>query len=515
MRLGLLAALALIPPAAAATLAGRIVAGHTGSPLASVNVQVHKVGQHTLAADLETDLQGRFEAEGLPEGEYRLEVSKPNYLAAEVPVRLAAAGSNLFVRLVKLGVVTGRVTDRVGQPVRGAIVFAMPKPLDGKPLRPKIDQRTSYHPAGSYSGLDPQGNYRLHSLPPGEYAIAVSYGASTFAVGSSGSPATDSQYGSGHLFYPDNARPRFLAVAGGEEHRNIDFAIITAALHTVSGKVELPAPKQRFLVGLTAVEQPAFATAIVSTSDDGTFKLPGVPPGSYHLFAAGPSSARNTSGFLLYEGAMYARSRIEVSGEDVANLSISPQPGHDVNFALRTQDAGCPASAQITLTPLEDWGSSRRVHSQALSTEKPAKVESLGPTRYAIAVSTAGDACYATSASVLDLTSGSAPDPFVITLVAGGSIRGKLITGGRPVTEFVVMVVPLDATQTGQPSRVAAPERDARFAVDGLRPGKYRIGAVPAGAAAASAMSRMFEIDVYGGSTLDVDLAPPPEEKQP
>jgi hypothetical protein len=492
----------------AAKLDGRVVAAHTGAPLASVLVQVHKVGQQPLAAELETDLQGLFQADGLPDGDYRVEFSKPNFLASALPVRLAAGAPGLYVRMVRLGVITGRVTDRAGQPVTRALVFAMPKPAPGRPFQRKME-------TGHYSPVDGQGQYRLHSLPPGEYAIAVSYGASTTAVGSSGSAATDPKYGSGHQFFPDNARPRFLNVGGGEEHRNIDIPVVPAALHTVSGKVEQPEPKKRFLVGFASLDQPAFATAVAATSEDGTFKIAGVPPGAYHLFAAGPSGARNSTGYLLQEDAWYARRRIDLSGEDITNLMIAPEKGQTVNFLLRVTGSGCPSTATLAIEPLEDWGSSRQLPGVSVTTEKPVQVHGLGPTKFAVNVTTAGSVCHGVEDAVLDLTSGPPPDPVTITVAPAGSIRGRLDTGNRAPSGFVVMVMPSDPMRATYPARTAIPDAMARFAIDGLRPGKYRIAAMPAGTASQRDMARMFEIDVFGGSALEVDLAVPPTENQP
>src|SRR5258708_9081803 len=113
------------------------------------------------------------------------------------------------------------------------MVVAMPKPTGGLPLRPDYS-------AGHFATADARGNYRIHTLPPGQYAVAVSYGASTFAVGSSGSAATAPGLGSGFLFYPDNAPPQFLNISAGEQRRNLNFAIQTSARHALSGKVDLP-----------------------------------------------------------------------------------------------------------------------------------------------------------------------------------------------------------------------------------------------------------------------------------
>src|SRR5260221_12083378 len=66
--------------ASAATINGRIVEDHSGSPVASASVRIVKTSVRGLQADLETDGDGRFDAPELTAGDYRLEISKPNYL---------------------------------------------------------------------------------------------------------------------------------------------------------------------------------------------------------------------------------------------------------------------------------------------------------------------------------------------------------------------------------------------------------------------------------------------------
>jgi len=162
----------------AAGIEGRVVEDHTGNPLASVEVRIAKIGQRTLAAHLETDSSGQFRAPNLAPGEYRVDAAKPNFIGATL--RLAALPGPLTIRLVRCAVITGQVLDSQGQPVLGATVYAMPKPPEG-PLMP-YSQPTP----GTYTRVGERGQYRLHNLPPGEYAVVTSYGASTAAFGSSG-----------------------------------------------------------------------------------------------------------------------------------------------------------------------------------------------------------------------------------------------------------------------------------------------------------------------------------------
>src|SRR5262245_5693088 len=276
MRERLLLLMAAVPAILAAdNLAGRAVEDHSSRPLASVELRVYRVGQRLLAAELETDLEGRFTAVGLAPGEYRIEAVKANYIAATV--RRSSLSEKLTIRLVHCGVISGAVLDADGKPVRGAAVYAMPKPAGGGPLRALTTAGRN-----SYSMVNERGQYRIINLPPGEYGVAVAYGAPTAIFGSTGGASPHRTVGSGVQFYPANSRPQIFSVAGGEECRNVDFALQPGARYSISGKLELSAPKTRFWLALTTGDQPSLANAVAETDENGGFRFDGVASGNCH-----------------------------------------------------------------------------------------------------------------------------------------------------------------------------------------------------------------------------------------
>src|SRR4051812_20505736 len=107
-----LAALSALPPALGQSLSGTVLENRARTPIASAEIRVYKIGVRNLAADLETDGNGHFEASGLTEGEYRIEVSKPNHLNTNLLVHLSAGEpTNLALHLVRCGVIAGQVVD--------------------------------------------------------------------------------------------------------------------------------------------------------------------------------------------------------------------------------------------------------------------------------------------------------------------------------------------------------------------------------------------------------------------
>jgi len=496
----------LVQFASAATIRGRIVEDHSGSPVASASVRIVKVGVRGLQADLETDGDGRFDAPELTEGDYRIDISKPNFLNASVGLRLSADQTSTNLRLIRCGVITGHVSDGQGQPAQFATVWAMPKPTGGALLLP--DSRT-----GHRSAVDARGNYRIHNLAPGEYAVVVSYGASTLAVGSSGSASTAPGLGSGFLFYPNNTRPQFLNIPAGEERRNLDFAIQTSGSHAVSGKVETTG-KDKFWLALSRLDQPVFAVAVTQSGDEGSFRFNGIPDGSYHLFASKTDGSRGPQGGNLHAEPLFARSRVDVLTQDVADIAVRPEQGRSATFVMRLDGSSapkeaCPTTAQIVVKSLEDWAV-RLEREESLNMGKAATISKLAPAKYVVSVTGLGDACYSSANPILDLSGAADAGPMVVTVAPAGSIQGRLETGGESSAGFAVVLLAEESGDDAPTVQVAIPDAESRFSFGSLRPGRYRIATKPMAATSQSHWladpGRMVEVEVHAAKATEVKL---------
>ena len=127
-------------------------------------------------------------------------------------------------------VIAGRITDEFGEPVAQAQVSA---------------QRYQYGPDGqrrlTLSGIpittDDLGQFRLHSLMPGEYIVSASFRSGVVSIG--GLPGSDTSEGFLPTFYPgtinaSDAQP--VTVTLGQES-SVQFALSAARMARVSGLV--------------------------------------------------------------------------------------------------------------------------------------------------------------------------------------------------------------------------------------------------------------------------------------
>jgi hypothetical protein len=500
--------------ASAVTIEGRVVADDSGASLAAADVRVYQGGSHVAVAVLEADREGRFRVSELASGEYRLEVSKPNYMG--ITARIPATGARmptLSLRLVRYGVIKGQVVDPQGQPIVGAYVFALPKPRYGGPLRPLASTSVT-----GQARVDMRGRYRLYNLRPGEYAVAVAFGASTMAVGSTGNAVMVPGVGSGVQFYPNNAQPRFLAISGSEENQSIDFILVPPATTSVSGRVEQASANTAFWLALTPVDQPALAANVTQAAPDGSFYFEGIPSGSYYLFAAGPAAGRGAHGAILGPEPLFGRTLLEVGGQRIDGISLAVEGGRSVGFVLRAlrdgqKDTACPQTARVQLTSLEDWGVMFEYRAEVSA--KAVRIDHLSPGRYQIDVSNLGDHCYAAAGQVLDLTHEVDSKPVEVLITPAGEIRGQLTGAPQPTLYSVVLLC--SEPDQDDAVQIAFPDDEARFAFAGLRPGQYRIGAQPVVQGSARwvpGLARMVQIRVPGGTPTEVVLPVPKADNE-
>lgn len=345
----------------------------------------------------------------------------------------------------------------------------MSRPSEGGPLRP-----FARFERGHQAHVDENGEYRLFNLPPGQYAVAVIYGASTVVVGSTGSSQIGST-GSGVLYYPVGSQPRMFELSGGEDYHDVDFSISPTALHRVSGKIDLAALQSGYWLALTSENQSAFATAVTQAADDGSFHFEGIPAGSYWLFAFGPSHGRGSQGAIVDQHSSFGRLPVEVSA-DVADLSIPVQKGRSVSFILRNSIPGnhrCAETMEMRLSSLEDWGADLE-RTAIVGFSQPKRFENLAPARYLLTAHDAAAECYAISDTALDLTTVRDNTPIAIPVAPKGSIHGRLAAHNQQPSRWTIVLLSAYPEANDSPLQVAFADSEARFAFERLRPGHYR-----------------------------------------
>ena len=123
-----------------------------------------------------TDADGRFVFMDLPRGTYTITATKPGYTEGAhgrrrpmgLPQALALADAerigDLRIPIWKHAVITGRIVDEAGEPMVGIAVRVLKRTVVAgkRKLMPGVTART-----------DDRGVYRIGSLTPGDYVVAV------------------------------------------------------------------------------------------------------------------------------------------------------------------------------------------------------------------------------------------------------------------------------------------------------------------------------------------------------
>jgi protocatechuate 3,4-dioxygenase beta subunit len=165
---------------------GRVVSATDGSPLRSARVglvQADARERPQVYGDT-TDNEGRFEIKKVLAGRYQFFATHVGYLeqnyqakgtgrteGAMLSLLPAQEVTDVLFRLVRAGVITGRVVDDAGEPMIGVNVAVLHKPdeeerEDFGPRTKKVEMTTA-----SVRQTDDRGEYRIHGLKPGEYYV--------------------------------------------------------------------------------------------------------------------------------------------------------------------------------------------------------------------------------------------------------------------------------------------------------------------------------------------------------
>src|SRR5213593_3813256 len=169
-----------------AVIGGRILAADTGRPLrrAQIRLTAPELGREPRTTS--TDADGRYEFTELPAGRYTVTVSRSGYLTLQYgqrrpleqgkPLQLAdhQTVQDIDFALPKMSLITGRVTDELGDPIAGANVSAMRSAF--------WDGRRRLVPWGPVARTDAGGEYRIAGLAPGTYVV-VAKAADKWTVG--------------------------------------------------------------------------------------------------------------------------------------------------------------------------------------------------------------------------------------------------------------------------------------------------------------------------------------------
>jgi beta-lactamase regulating signal transducer with metallopeptidase domain len=477
-----------VPQTGTGVIRGRVVRLDTGRPVRAARVTIAATGVRDLPTAT-TDNEGRYQLSGLPPARFTLTAAKgglvtlqhgqrrPNEPGRPIDLGDGQTLEQLDIALPTGGVITGVVLDETGEPLGGAVVQAQRRRfVEGVP-------QPTPAPA-AVDVTDDLGRFRLYGLPAQTFfvgAIATDPRMSDMLRVASATSRGGATYHPGTL----SASQANLVSVGPGEHivvppfpvRRERQATITGAIRTADGK---PAE-----ITLTLSNETPNGTASrgVTVRPDGSFSIPNVTPGVYHL--TGRERSATGTGTWTEQVAF---AQVTIEGADVVvPLTLrrgstlrgrvrfdggSPPPGLEP-AAIRLAMEGPGATIIDTLggTRLsDDW----TFEASGLLGRRQLRTRSVPPGWMLRAVRLDGRDI---TDVPLDFTGRDVSGVEVILTQRIPSITGVVTDiGGRPTTDATVVVLADDATRWVPNSRyvrVARPDQEGRFRAEAMPPGRY------------------------------------------
>ena len=326
-----------------AIIKGRVVTADGGRPLRRVQISVSSPDL-SEPRNVSTTTQGTFELKELPAGRYTVSASRAGFLRLQYgqrrpgesgrPVQLADGQTldRIDFALPRMSVISGRITDEIGESLAGVTVF----PMQARYFR----GRKRMVPVGQMVRTDDTGEYRLIGLEPGDYYIMGTTRDTWTMEGDE-----KQRVGFGPTFFSGTlliASAQRVKLALGQEASGIDFGMVPGRVATISGTAmsSSGAPlagesidmAQEF-AGPTSSSMFGFGGGKVGA--DGSFTIKDVPPGEFKLSVRYPGDKDHPA-----EGATTV---VTVLGGDVEGVSLVTGGGSSISGRVVTDEGVPPA----------------------------------------------------------------------------------------------------------------------------------------------------------------------------
>lgn len=356
------------PPVATAKIAGRITAADTGRPLRRVAVTLMALPSKATRVT-ETDRNGRYEFSNLLAGRYSVRPNKDGYVVIspdpfsvglDVVLSEAQVVDETDFALPRGCVITGRITDELGEPMAGVMVQAQRYQFRPSGQRQLMEgNSTNFYMPGV---TNDRGEYRIFGLRPGSYYVSARTTdmPGLIALGQTGGPGIgtlDTNDGLATTYYPGTANTAEAQAiqVGLMQQVNASFTLVPARMARVTGTVRNSQgqPLSGARLTMRSTGSGWFGGVPSPVLSSGTFAVANVPPGEYVLDVRPiPAAAVVGRQPVLNE---FASVPVSVSGDDV-HVEITTAPGISVSGRVIFEGASAEARqvVRISSVPEED-----------------------------------------------------------------------------------------------------------------------------------------------------------------
>ena len=327
-----------------AIITGRVVNADGSKPLRQAQVSLSSTAL-SEPRSVSTTTAGAFEFKELPAGRYTVTASRSGFLRLQYgqrrpgepgrPIQVADGQTidRVEFALPRMSVITGHVTDEVGDPLAGVSIFLMQvKYFRGK---------RRLVPTSGAASTDDTGQFRLIGLQPGDYYV-MGTTRETWTVEGDDTQRT----GFAPTYYPGTPVPaeaQRVKLGVGQELAGIDLSLVPGRVATISGTVisqnglpmtgESVSVTQEF-AGPGNMSSYGFGGGTIKA--DGSFTIRNIAPGEYKLSVrlAGDKDRRTEM----------AEAVVTVTGADIDGVSLVAGSGGFLSGKVITDD-GTPLTS--------------------------------------------------------------------------------------------------------------------------------------------------------------------------
>ena len=469
---------------------------------------------------MQTDSRGVFELTGLPPGEYRVTAMPPAHRARYLPAHYGAASvyeSGMAVRVpadrvvenvditLPLGAaVAGRVVDEAGEPLASIRVELLKVPdaaLASMDPVPVGRSRAVY--------TDDTGQFRLFEVGEGEYTLAA-FAERPYQLTSSSPPTFVT------TFYPsstDQTQSQRIAVKAGQETGGLEIRMVRSRTFGISGSVATSdgRPVTNTSVSLNRHDRFGGGGEELRLDGEGRFSVGGLTPGDYVIVVGPGRGAANE----------FASLAVAIVDSDVRDIVVITRPTVTVEGRVTFDDsipAGDRSKVRLEVTAIDPWGKSQWI---------PRTVDVAADGAFTIAdlfmpviIRTAGQAAWGLKGVLLhrtDIT--DRPTEFqprdsghldVILSARLARIDGQVRDAAdRPIRDCAVLLfssTPADWIPSSSRIKLVQIQSGGEFTFPAVRPGSYRIIAIPQSRVTGQALHRPALLESLVTDATDVTV---------
>lgn len=466
-------------------IAGIIVSKTDGHPLVGARVALASTEARQKAESVTTSEDGKFEFTGAPAGKYSLSGAKREYIAAGYDQHdqystaiVTGAGldtEHLILKLDPQALISGRVLDETGEPVRDATVTLY-----------RDNHFSGVHQIQTFRGSQTNdlGEFEIPDLTPGTYFMSASaqpWYAVHLQSDMARSPGLDPSL---DVAYPltyygdvtDAESATAISVHGGERLQLDVHLNPVPSLHVI---VHVPSSgDNQFL--WPQFEQRGFDDSVpVQRYENrmikpGTWEITGIPEGKYDFRMVG------------HQGVGAQMNAVELNSTTQELDASTAEPMCSLQVSVSFEDANPSGRYAVMLR-----GKSARITpARNLDSKGQATFENLSPGSYEVFIFGSGTRfsvgrIQAQGANVsghaITLGSGASASLSISAVRGSAEIEGIVKRSGKPFAGAMVVLVPRNPEGNRDLFRRDQSDLDGTFVFHNVIPGSYTAVAIDNG----------------------------------